>query len=219
MIRLSVSIRLGAVVAAAVLLAACNVVVTKTPLFSPADETAAAVLRPGVWRFDTDPECHFDDRTKLVSWPECGGGALMKAGDAAFYERKSGEPVLTHQDFVFAAGDPPILQARVSLAGGVTMESLPYIYAGVRATKTDRGGRIVALRFWPVQCGPPPPATADPKQANAGTRDLLPGLTMKPGDPVCTTGSQDALRLAARASETWSPKPLSARWLRDSDRR
>ena len=38
---------------------------------------------------------------------------------------------------------------------------------------------------------------------------------MAPGDPVCTTTSRDALRAAAKASEAWTPKLMTARWLRD----
>ncbi|HEY7853246.1 MAG TPA: hypothetical protein VIB82_09745, partial [Caulobacteraceae bacterium] len=64
--------------------------------------------------------------------------------------------------------------------------------------------------LWPVQCGPPPPG-----DKAASTSKPLPGMVMKPDDPVCTTTSIPALRAAAKASEAWAEKLLSARWLRD----
>lgn len=204
--------------AAAVSLAACNVVVTKAPLLSPNDEAGAPPLRPGLWRFDTDADCRFDDKAPYVNWPACSGGAFLNAGDAAFYDRKSGKTALQHQAFVLAAGAPRIFQARVAIGGDFSTDSPPYVYAGGRATKVDDQGRIVAFAFWPVQCGPPPPASAGGEKLGAGgTLHPLAGLIMQPGEPVCSTDSVPALRAAAKASEAWAEKIPQARWLRDGD--
>jgi hypothetical protein len=69
----------------------------------------------------------------------------------------------------------------------------------------------VALSLWPVQCGPPPSG-----ESTAGTARPLAGIEMAPGDPFCTTKSSGALRAAAKASEAWAPKLMTARWLRDA---
>jgi hypothetical protein len=47
------------------------------------------------------------------------------------------------------------------------------------------------------------------------TAQPLPGMIMKKEDPVCIASSAQALRAAAAVSEPWSPKPMTARWIRD----
>ena len=121
-------------------------------------------------------------------------------------------PAWTHQPFVFAAGDPRIAQALITVSGDIKMDANPYGYAGARATRLDEQGRIVALVFWPVQCGPPRTGAAD---VDSTTLHPLPGMIMKPGDPVCVTDSVAALRAAAKASEAWAEKTASAHWVRD----
>ena len=196
------------------LLGACNVVITKTPLLSRADEAGVPGLKPGLWRFDSDPKCAFDESKPLVDWPKCAGGAIFKDGMAGFYERESGEPVWTTQPFILAAGTPRVGQAQAKVSGDVKVGTDPYIYVGARATKLDPDGRIVAIAMWPVQCGPPPP---DDKN-NGVTTKPLPGIEMKPDDPVCTTSSVSALRGAAKASEPWIPRLFTGHWLREADR-
>jgi hypothetical protein len=201
------------VLSLSVLLGACNVVVTKTPLFSKADELGGQPLRPGLWRLASLNDCPLDDSKPLIDWPKCAGGVVFKDGTAGFYERESETPVWTTQAFVLTAGAPRIAQLQAKISGGVKVEASPYVYAGVKVTKADSDGRILELSFWPVQCGPP--ATGNGIE---GTAKPLPGLEMKPGEPLCTTTSPAALRAAAKASEPWAPKVLTARWLRDAAR-
>ncbi len=209
-------VRAAALILSLAVLAACNVVVTQAPLFTRADEAGAPSPRPGLWRFDGDADCRVDESRPLVEWPRCGAGAVLNSGTAGYFERETGVPVWTIQPLILAAGAPRIAQAQVKFSGDIKVEGATYAYAGVRATKLDDRGRIVALRFWPVQCGPPPPP-GEGGDAAAGTSKPLAGLTMKPGDPACATTSQAALREAAKASEAWAPKPLNARWVRDGN--
>lgn len=204
--------RFPAWIAALTLLCGCNTVVTQAPIFTRADEASAPAVRPGLWRFDGDPDCKADENRPLVEWPKCAGGAVLRGGAAGYYERQSGAPLWTLQPFVLAAGAPRIGQAQLAFGGDVTLDRRPYAYVGARATKFDQAGRILILTFWPVQCGPPP----ESNQGLGATAKPLPGMVMKPGEPVCTTASADALRAAAKASEAWTPRPLTARWLRDA---
>ncbi|HEY1447333.1 MAG TPA: hypothetical protein VGF33_02250 [Caulobacteraceae bacterium] len=199
--------------ATSLLVAACNVVVTKTPLFSKSDEAGAPPLKPGLWRFRSDQDCKVDESKPLVDWPKCAGGVVFGDGVAGYYDRDSGTPVWATQSLVLAAGTPRVGQLQAKISGNVKIGVNPYVYAGIRATRSDGDGRILEISFWPVQCGPPP--------SGAGmevTAKPLAGIEMSSGDPVCTTTSTDALRAAAKASEAWAPKRLTARWLRGSER-
>lgn len=193
------------------LLAGCNVVITPAPLFTRADEAGAPALRAGLWRFNGEPDCQVDESRPLKEWPECGAGVVLNAGMAGYYDRKTGAAVWTRQPLILAGGSPRIGQAPLTVSGDVKLDRPTYAYVGAKATKLDDRGRIVALTFWPVQCGPPPPGS----DGTAVTTHPLPGLTMKPGDLACATTSTEALRNAAKASEAWAPKSLNARWLRD----
>jgi hypothetical protein len=201
------------VLAAGLCLGACNVVVTKTPLFSKADAAGGPPLRPGLWRFSSDRDCAVDESKPLVDWPKCAGGVVFSDGAANYYDRDSGAPVWTTQSLVLAAGTPRVGQLQAKISGDVKIGVNPYVYAGVRATKSDGEGKILQISFWPVQCGPPLSGAG-----MEGTAKPMAGIDMKPGDPVCTTNSKEVLRAAAKASEAWAPKPLTAHWLRETER-
>jgi len=86
-------------------------------------------------------------------------------------------------------------------SGGKPQDTAPYGYAGVRPTKTDAEGRIVAVSYWIAQCGPPAPPSNKPNELNLGTRHPLPGLVMKKGDPVCLASTAAAVWGSVKASE------------------
>ena len=221
-------------IAGLALLSACNVVVTKAPLFTQADAAGAPSLRPGVWMFFKDPDCQVDESKPFTEWPDCVGGGLVTVGDVAAHKGGAPAGVLEHTPIVLAAGEPRILQAQVdvdlsvsasaSANGDATAttsssstESKPYGYAAVRPTKFDSDGRITAFIIWPVQCGPPPPKDAKGEDVAPATLKPLPGIILKKGDPVCTTTSAAALRGAAKASEAWAPQPpRESHWVRDA---
>ena len=203
--------RIIAALIGTLLLTGCNAVITPTPLFTLADQASGPAPRLGVWRFEIKSDCAVDESKPIGDWPECAQGLVWKDGGVAgYYDRAGGAPVWKVQPLIFAPGTPNILQAAVNVSGDVKVSGTPYGYVGARATKTDDKERITALVIWPVLCGAPPPG-----QADGMTKKLLPGLSAKPEDPVCTTDSVTALRNAARASESWTPKTISGHWVRD----
>jgi hypothetical protein len=199
-------------VALGLMLGACNALVTKTPLLSKADAVGAAPMRDGLWRMEAEADCQVDVTKPLSDWPSCAGGFVVSGDAVVYYNRDVNPAVWSVQPLVVAAGSPRILQAQADVSGDVKLNFRPYVYAGMRPTRTDPQGRIVAVALWPVQCGPPPK-----NDSAGGTAKPLSGLEMKPGDPICTTTSVVALRAAAKASEAWVPKPLTAQWLREAD--
>jgi hypothetical protein len=211
----------GLALAALALLTACNVVVTKQPLFTLADQAGAPTLKPGVWLVGQGDDCKFDKTKPIDAWPDCAGGGAVHPGEIIAHDSKAPRGVFEHDPFIFAAGEPRVaqVQAKTEIAsdGGSQSERI-YIYAGARATQTDAAGQITQVAYWPVLCGPPPPKNKDGSDSAMGTLKPFAGMTMKPGDPTCTTDSKDAVRLAAKASEHLAEKPMLARWLRDGDR-
>jgi hypothetical protein len=230
-------LRLALIVASFAVLGACNVVMTKDPLFSQADAAGAPNLRPGVWIFFKEPDCKVDESRPFTEWPDCAGGGLVAPGSVKGHKANAPKDELEDTPFVLVPGDPRIMQLQVdvdlsvqadaSASGGATasasasppVHSRPYGYGAVRPTKFDDQGRITAFTLWPIQCGPPPPKDKDGNDTAPATLKPLPGIEMKPGDAVCTTKSASALRNAARASEAWAPQPRTqSHWIRDAQR-
>ena len=215
-------------------LGGCNAVVTKTPLFTAADEAGAPALKPGVWLVFKQADCNLDESKPIDEWPDCAGGGVARPGEVISHDAKTG--AWRHDPMVLAGGDPRIAQVPVkasvsaqadaSASGGATAsatasgggETQVYGYAGVAPTSLDAEGRILALDWWPVQCGPPPPKNAKGDITAFGTLKPLPGMVMKPGEAVCSTASASALRAAAKSSKAWAEAIGKARWLRDGDR-
>ena len=225
------------IVAGCALLGACNVVLTKDPLFTQADSAGAPQLRSGVWLIFLQPGCQVDTAKPFVDWPDCAGGGLVSNGEIAGHKSGTPKDELERTPVVLAGGQPRIAQLRVDVDTSVSADASasgggsasasatgggqahPYAYAAVQPTKLDDAGRIVAFRFWPIDCGPPPPKNKNGEEVAGGTLKPLPGMQMKPGDAFCSTRSKDALRAAAKASEAWADGPIpEARWLRDADR-
>jgi hypothetical protein len=204
------------VVAAALMLGGCNLVVTPRPLFSAADQAPGALPRSGVWRTAAKPDCAFDPAKPLGEWPECAGGVALQAdGRARYYDHAAKPPAWKTQSLLFLPGSPMIGQVEVTVVGAtLPVGDKPYAYVGVRPARTDEARRIVAMRVWPVQCGPPAPG-----DTLSLTKSLLPGLTAKRGEIACTTTDVAALRAAAAASEAWAPEPMRGEWawVRDGD--
>jgi hypothetical protein len=219
------------------MLGACNVLLTKQPVFTQADAAGAPSLRPGVWLIFEEPDCKVDTAKPFVDWPDCAGGGLVNGNEIAGHKSGAPKDVLEKTPVILAAGDPRVAQlpvdvdvsagASASASGGAQAsasasgggQARPYAYAGVLPTRFDAQGRITAFRFWPVDCGPPPPKDKNGADVAAGTLHPLPGMQMKPGDAYCTTASKAVIRAAAKASEAWADHPIpEARWLRDAER-
>jgi hypothetical protein len=211
-----------AVLAVALLLGGCNVVVTEKPLLTAADERGAPPLRPGLWRME-DPKCPVDEALPLDQWPECAGGAVMSPGQMAGYDHKDGKAIWQRIPLVLAAGSPRIAQVAMNEEPPTPSEPAKgYGYAAVKPMKFDPQHRITLIRYWIVQCGPPPPQRQEAPKSDRlpalGTLHPLPGMKMKPGEAVCTTDSVKALRAAAKASEAWDDEHHTAHWVRDGER-
>ena len=222
-----------AAIAAFALLGACNVVMTKDPLFTQKDAAGAPVLKPGVWLFFEDPGCKVDESRPFTEWPDCAGGGVVGADDISGPKSKEAKDQIEHMPYVLTAGSPRILQipvdigvsaqatasasgdAQVTTSPPSSTELKPYGYGGVEPVKFDDQGRIVAFTLWPVQCGPPPPKN----DSAFVTHHPLPGLTVEKDGGICTTASTAALRNAAKASRAWAGDMLRAsHWIRDGNR-
>jgi hypothetical protein len=208
------------------LLGACNMVVTKDPVFARADGAGAPQMRPGVWNGGPAADCQFDQAKPLQDWPACANGFLVKRdGTFAEFSNQAGKQVLAPTDVVLAAGEPRIMQLHVTSGADDPLMPSAYFYAGLEATKRDDQGRIVAARAWIVVCGPPrPPDAAVAKgagdQSHLGTLHPFAGLTMDKDGNNCSPVSKAALRSAAHESfALTAPKDISAAtWVRDGEK-
>jgi hypothetical protein len=191
--RLGAATRRRAVLAAALLLAGCNSVTSTTPWFSAADAEGG---KP----------CDVKEGQSLTTWPSCAMGLVVRPGDVLGLDTKEGKLVWSSLGYVFAAGDPRILQITDD------PEAKSYDYIGANAAKLDDAGRVVSFRGWIVGCRPP---------ATSPTGDIppdYPGLNQVSGASGCTAQSIDALRAAAKASEPPAGDGVQARWVREGDR-
>ncbi|HWF75621.1 MAG TPA: hypothetical protein VN694_00465 [Caulobacteraceae bacterium] len=205
------------------LLGACNMVVTKEPVFGAADAAGAPVLRSGVWDGDPKPDCQVDESKPLSQWPSCANGfVVMDDHRVGNFNDQGGKHAWTTTNYVLAAGQPRILQLYFQ-AGADPMMPTAYFYAAYRPTRFDDQGRIVAGRSWIVICGPPP---AQPAAGNAGgkqrtgTEHPFRGLTMDSDGNNCSPDTPAALRNAARESRPLTaPKDISgSHWVRDGEK-
>jgi hypothetical protein len=217
------ALALAGLALATALLGACNMVVTKDPVFSKADAAGAPVLRPGVWDGDAKPDCQVDETKPLSQWPSCASGfVVMDDHRVGNFDDQGGKHAWTTTDYVLAAGEPRILQLYFHEGTDPMMPSA-YFYAAYRPTRFDDQGRVVAGRSWIVICGPPP---AQPAQTDAngkqrtGTEHPFRGLTMDSDGNNCSPDSPAALRNAARESRPLTaPKDISgSHWVRDGER-
>jgi hypothetical protein len=201
----------AAALVSAVFLAGCNMVMTEKPMFTAADGAGAAPIRSGVWRTDTTG-CDVDETLTQDKWPKCANPSPGVA-----------EPPFWLQ----VAGQPALLQMPLPLPKAGVM-TVFYVYAAYRPLKLDAQGRVIALKTWLVQCGPPPKpaapvvlaagasAPAAPTHQLMGMTDApLPGLKMTNHLGGCTTDSAAAVRNAAAASEAWVGDNPISHWVRD----
>jgi len=208
--------RVFVAVSAALLLCGCNWVVTKAPLFGPADQAGAPHLRSGVWSAGSSSDCTFDERKPISEWPDCAGRLVIKDGRWMTLDKKDGRWIWTTQRVLLTGGAPQILQTPPDADGKST--DAGYSYYGVGAERRDRSGRIITFKMWPVLCGPPAPQAKAGDTGPAPVTHPFPGMTLDANDSDCTTTSRDAVREAADASQLWSEATFAAHWVRDGDR-
>jgi len=203
--RILIAISLG------VLVCACNVVTTQTPLFGAADEAGAPPLRSGVWTTAADPKCPFDERRPIATWPDCASRLVMKGDQWLELTREDGKWKWSSNAVVLAAGSPRVAQMA---EGG---ETPSFSYAALAPTRFDAAGRVTEFTTWAVACGPPPPKAPSDQPQRSGTEHPLPGLVMDKDNDDCTTTSKDAVRNAAGASRQWSSGLDRVHWVRDGE--
>jgi hypothetical protein len=225
-------VKAAALVAAALALGGCNLVVSATPVFSAADAAGAPTLRPGVWAAP-QPNCDFKPADPLAAWPQCAGGGVIT--ETAFLAAvdpsglaSSGQPPAPDAPkqprkvpYVLAAGDPRVLQVGVELPLDPAAKTRLFFFAALRPTAHDADGRITGAEIWFVQCGPPPPpkptATGGGTDTGGITDHPLPGMTVDK-DTTCTPSDKAAVRNAAVASRAWADQVGALRWVRDGEK-
>ena len=184
-------------------LGGCNLVYSERPLFTAANAAAAPPVEAGLWLMEAS-DCAFDIAAPVEDWPACAEHQTVTDRGAHAWRLFPGGELL------LAAGDPLIVQTREKDDRGRPV----YFYAGGLATAYGPDGRATAFRFWPVQCGPPPPQPAEGEaHPRYVTSTPLPGLTVSGKD--CLAHDPGAVRAAARTSEAWAETTSVIRWVRE----
>jgi hypothetical protein len=218
-------LRLALVFVALTALSACNMLMTQQPVFGRPSEIGAPAMRLGVWAEQSSDDCKFDETQPLAAWPSCANGfVVLPDGKLGAYNSQNGQkPVWQTTGYIMASGDPRVFQIHMT---GAMASSLPmpqlYVYAGLKPTKLDDLGHVIAAESWPVQCGPPPPdkPPSDGSPQRFGTEHPLPGMMMDAQGNNCTATDPDAVRAAAKASRQWTKESDMAvsHWVRDGDK-
>jgi hypothetical protein len=215
-------------VAAALMLGGCNLVVSQTPVFRAADAAGAPPFKPGLWA-SPGPGCTFDESTPFDAWPKCANGseirpdALVATVDptavTASSDSKAGSgPKKVDLQYVLAAGDPRVMQVDLHIPEAGLGQLGFFYFVAVKPTRFDDDGRITAAQMWPIQCGPPPPPqtsqTANGSDMTKGmvTQHPLPGLKVDNGE--CTPADKAAVLNAATPSRAWADNVGELHWVR-----
>jgi hypothetical protein len=214
--------------AAALMLGGCNLVVSQTPVFSAADATGAPPFKPGIWA-SPDPGCDFKASAPLDSWPKCANGSEIgpdaiigtmqpTPATASSGDKAGTGPKKVALRYVLASGDPRVLQVDLHIPEAGLGELGFFYFVAVKPTAFDEDGRITAAQLWPIQCGPPPPPqtnqTANSSDTTKGavTEHPLPGLTISNGE--CTPAGKAAVHNAATPSRAWADSIGELHWVR-----
>ena len=213
------------VIAAALLLGGCNLVVSDTPVFQPGDAAGAPPLKPGLWAAP-DPGCAFEAASPLSKWPDCANGTVIGpnaivgtlTATGVTLENGKPPPKTVRLPYVLVAGDPRVMQVdmRMPELGKLGV----FYFVALHPTAFDTDGRITAAQAWPVQCGPPPPANETPteKDPTKGfvTEHPLAGMKLENGD--CHPAGRAVVLTAASASRAWIDRIGEMHWVRAGER-
>ncbi|ATQ42039.1 hypothetical protein [Caulobacter mirabilis] len=226
-------------------LAACNMVVTETPMFTAADQTGATP-REGIW-LSADADCAVDVAKKADAWPECADWFVYRQGRMEFPNEKPDLPFSGPVPVVVAGGSPQVWQMTLELpAKAGEPKSRMSLYAGFEPLERDGQGRVTRYRSWPALCGPPPPpeeekkaaaaAPPAPRSGKASDKNVpgasgeasadelkLPDLMTKApfpgltlmGKAGCKPDDEAALRNAVAASRAFAEEHEEIRWVRE----
>ena len=163
------------------LLGACNMVISETPMFDESDRAKVAP-RDGIWLAKVD-DCDFDPAPPEASWPECAAWVVVRNGGRELLVR-DGKRQTQRIDSLIAAGTPLIVQGRwVDDA-----KDDGAIYYAFYALEMERPSNASATATtWPVECG-------IQNQPGSDIRPF-PGISAE-----CRPSSKDAIRKAAVSS-------------------
>ena len=185
------------VLLAALVLTACNAVVSEKPLFS----RGGPQLKPGLWAMIEDAGCAFDPANPPARWPDCAGKAVFDGRDM---RNPDGDEAF---GYVFAGGQPRILQLRMS----DEEDKARALYFFLALEPAPGGREVTEATAWLVQCGPPPASTDPASRAPPGLTDApLPGLEIR--DKTCFADRASEVRNAARPSRAWG-EPMRFVWV------
>ena len=178
----------------AMLLGACNMVISETPMFAESDRAKVAP-KDGIWLAKVD-ECNFDARQPEAKWPECAAWVVVRNGGRELLVR-DGKRQTQRVDSLVAAGTPLIVQGRW-VDDAKDDGAIYYVFYGLELKDITAGAAATATA-WAVQCG---------IQGSTGS-EIKPYPGISPG---CRPSSKDAIRSAAITSRTGEITAL--RWLR-----
>ncbi len=130
--------RILTLLVAATVLCGCNMVVTDKPMFNQRDSVGAPTIRAGVWRAEI-AGCEVDETAPQDQWPKCAEAEPGVGDPPAWLE---------------VAGDPDLLQMPAPMPSEDGMRTV-FVYLAFRPLKLDAEGRVVVMKSWSVQCGPP----------------------------------------------------------------
>ena len=219
--------RLAIVTAGAVLLSACNMVISNEPMLTRGPDSP--MMKPGIWVDAKEQDCEYDASSAPDGWPECADPAIV-AEDGRFFTWDKQSESWKAVQMVLGSGDPIVVQAELpkELTGGNPMAPR-FIYLAMRATDKDADGLITAIETWMVYCGPVEEKGEDEEgaenldleaaMADAVTKEPFEGLTVVQGN--CIAEDVAAIENAAALSESMDKESEDgiggARWLRAAD--
>jgi hypothetical protein len=190
----------------------CNMVTSRSPVFSLKDTTGAPALKPGVWGIEKcfgvgrDKACR--EVPEVIVTPTELRQAMPRTLPPGM------KPVDARADYLIVSGAPPIMQ--VELHASIPAGAIPFLgassadelyYLALSPTASDADGRITGADVWPVECGPHPKEG----DANYGLMDEQGAVTNHPaaglkmvGAFLCVPRTVADLRRAAVASRSYS---------------
>jgi hypothetical protein len=193
---------------AAAALSGCDLVVSKTPLISPADTRGAVMPREGWW-VRVDDTCRFDARKPVRKWPRCLDSALVRPAVTAGFNAVQGFNTelgaWESYPFLMTPGDPQLVQYEDRRDGWSV-----YYYYGLKPVTRDKEGRMTEALIWFAQCN----RSDDAIGGEVAEPRLPPGLSPDGETNDCTAADVATVRAAVVASH--GPDDMRLRWARDA---
>jgi len=183
-------------------LSGCNLVVSKTPLFSAGDTQNAVVPRAGWW-VQVDHACVFDGGKPVQRWPSCADRALIRPDAVLGFNAIAG--AWETYPFVMIPGRPQMVQHEDRREGWST-----YYYYGVEPVARDSAGRMTEALLWIAHC------EQSDEQSGVGEKDrkLPPGLIPDGETGNCLAADVNVVRAAVVASR--GADSMHLRWVRET---